>query len=160
VVASDLTSIARRHSSQMASQRRIYHDDNLPNEVSGWRALGENVGRGSSADGVHDAFMDSSEHRGHILSSTYNQVGIGAVRGGDGLLYVTEVFAERGTVRRTTVVHRARARVSPRHAPQPARKPVKRLTPPDQAVGMLLQLLALDPADGVPKGMSPPVRAA
>jgi cysteine-rich secretory family protein len=151
----------------MARHHRIYHDSNLPYEVSGWRYLGENVGRGSSARQVHSAFMNSSTHRTHILSTRYNQIGVGAVRGSDNYLYVTEVFAGRGSTSTTRVVrspsvrrravHRvAKARV---HA-RPAVRPAVVLTVPTQSVGMLLELLALDdpgPAQKyIPTGRAPP----
>jgi len=157
-VASDLTSIARRHSQDMAAHHGIYHDSNLPNEVRGWRALGENVGRGGSASQVHHAFMGSSTHRTHILSTTYNQLGIGAVWGNDGYLYVTEVFARRGTVRVThAIVHRATRHVrAVRHrarAAAPKPKPIV-FAVPDRAVGMLLELIALDTPDTVQTGIA------
>ena len=156
---SDLNAIAERHSRDMASHRRIYHDSNLPYEVSGWRALGENVGRGSSARSVHRAFMSSSVHRAHILGTRYNQIGIGAVRGSDNYLYVTEVFAGRGstssstvtrsTVSRHPVAHRATHRRSTRVRATSAIRTVP-LIVPCRSVNMLLELLALDESTGPP----------
>jgi hypothetical protein len=167
---SDLNAIAERHSRDMARHHRIYHDSNLTSEVSGWRSLGENVGRGSSARSVHRAFMGSSVHRAHILGTRYNQIGIGAVRGSDNYLYITEVFVGRGstssssvtrrtTVRRQHAVHRAI-----RHRPARVRAPSARTLPvvavPCRSVGMLLELLALDdPGTAqkyIPSGRSPP----
>jgi hypothetical protein len=157
---SDLNAIAERHSRDMARHRRIYHDSNLPYEVSGWRSLGENVGRGSSARSVHRAFMSSSVHRAHILGSRYNQIGIGAVRGSDNYLYITEVFAGRGstssssvtrrtTVRRHRVAHRATHRRPTRvRATSPIRTA---LIVPCRSVNMLLELLALDESTGSPQ---------
>jgi hypothetical protein len=162
---SDLTSIAEQHSRAMARNHRIYHDNNLPYEVSGWRSLGENVGRGSSARSVHNAFMNSSVHRTHILDPHYNQVGYGAVRGSDNLLYITEVFAGRGSTSPTRVVRHTsvrRHRTSPhRHArPTPVVKRVVPLVIPDRSVGMLMALIALDePAPAqryIPAGRAPP----
>ncbi len=162
-VASDLTSIAERHSRNMASRRSIYHDENLPNEVSGWRKLGENVGRGSSARSVHNAFMSSSTHRSHILDPSYNQIGVGAVRGSDNYLYITEVFAGRGAVHVTRTTRRATV-----HRHSAPRRPVHhakvvRAAPaldPCRSVGMLLSLLALDAPSVaqkyIPEERSPP----
>jgi len=138
----------------MAAQHRVYHDPNLSSEVSGWTYLGDNVGRGSSASQVHHAFMNSSMHRANILNYHYNQIGTGAVRGSDGYLYVTEVFARRGSVHRTTrVVHRSVARravvhhhyrrVRRVHIAAASPKPVS-LPEPERSVGMLLALLNLD----------------
>lgn len=150
----------------MARHHRIYHDSNLPYEVSGWRALGENVGRGSTARQVHRAFMGSSTHRSHILSTRYNQIGVGAVRGSDNYLYVTEVFAGRGSTTTTRVVRRSSVHRHRAHrvtkASVHARPAVRRvvLTLPTQSVGMLLELLALDdpgPAQKyIPTGRAPP----
>jgi len=155
-VASDLTAIARRHSANMAARREIYHDSNLPNEVSGWRKLAENVGRGTTATGVHNAFMSSSAHRTHILDPAYNQIGIGAVRGSDGNLYVTEVFAARGSVHTTRVTHRHHTLT--RHHPRvrAAGQRVVRVTlaVPDVSVEMLFRLLALDSEDTVRKDIA------
>jgi cysteine-rich secretory family protein len=159
-MASDLSSIAERHSRSMAGQHRIYHDSNLPYEVSGWRALGENVGRGSSARSIHRAFMSSSTHRAHILGTRYNQIGVGAVRGSDNLLYVTEVFAARGStptrvvrrpaVRRHTVHRATHHRPARRVRATPARTaPV--FTIPCRSVGILIELLALDDPGPAPK---------
>src|ERR1043165_4398906 len=61
-VHSDLVEVARRWSEKMAAGGQISHDPNLPNEISGWTALGDNVGRGPDVDSLHQAFMDSPEH--------------------------------------------------------------------------------------------------
>jgi len=146
--ASDLSSIAESHSRDMARQRRIYHDNNLPYEVSGWRSLGENVGRSSSVRSVHSAFMNSSVHRAHILDPHYNQVGYGAVRGSDNLVYITEVFAGRGSGSTRAVRHTVRRRSPPArrtvrvHARSARTAPV--LAIPCRSVGMLMELIALD----------------
>ena len=104
-VKSDLVSVARAWSDQMASAGTISHDPNLPNEVDGWSALGDNVGRGGSVAAVHEAFMNSDAHRSIILDSRFNQVGVGVTQSGD-YLYVTEVFAKRGST--TKVVRSTR----------------------------------------------------
>lgn len=166
-VASDLMAVAHRHSAEMASRRRIYHDSGLTSEVRGWRAIGENVGRGGSASSVHQAFMGSSSHRTHILSSRYRQIGTGAVKGSDGNLYVTEVFVDRGATARVSrsvsrprrvVVQRAapRPRPQPRVRPRPVKPKVVVVPPrvPDRGVSMLLRLLALDSEIAARKDMA------
>jgi hypothetical protein len=104
-VKSDLTAVARSWSDTMAAEGRISHDPNLPDEVSGWTALGDNVGRGGSVSAIHEAFMRSDAHRSIVLDSRFNQVGVGVTQSGD-WIYVTEVFAKRGSttkvVRTTT----------------------------------------------------------
>src|SRR5688572_27090284 len=94
-VRSDLADVARRWSQQMARDGAISHDPNLPNEVSGWTRLGDNVGRGGDIASIHEAFMDSSTHRSIILEPDFNQVGVGVATASNGLLYVTEVFVRR-----------------------------------------------------------------
>jgi len=146
-VASDLVSIARRHSEQMAARGTIYHNDNLANEVGGnWTMLGENVGKGGSVDSIHDAFMNSAPHRANILRSNFNQVGIGtAVKGG--YIYVTEVFAARGS---TSRYHAAVRHVARRSAPHIALRPApnRKIAPPaveaPQTVSVLVRLIGLD----------------
>ena len=101
VVKSDLVAVARAWSDHMAAEGVISHDPNLPNEVDGWTALGDNVGKGPSVATVHEAFMNSSAHRSIILDGRFNQVGVGVTQSGD-YLYVTEIFARRGST--TTVV--------------------------------------------------------
>jgi hypothetical protein len=102
-VASDLVSVARSWSAQMASDGAISHDPNMPNEVSNWSQLGDNVGRGPSVSTIHEAFMNSSSHRAIILDPAFTHVGVGVVDAGD-RLYVTQVFVRR-TVKRVTTTH-------------------------------------------------------
>jgi len=100
-VHSDLVAVARRWSAHMAAVGQISHDPNLPNEVDGWTALGDNVGRGPDVSSLHQAFMNSPEHRSIILDPSYNQVGVGVYQDGD-TLWVTEIFVRRAA---STVVH-------------------------------------------------------
>lgn len=83
-------SVARAHSEDMADDGRIYHNDALGSQMSGWSSLGENVGVGPSVAAIHGAFMGSSAHRSNILGS-FTHVGVGVVER-DGSLYVTQVF--------------------------------------------------------------------
>lgn len=160
-VAGELTAIARKHSERMAADGRIYHNSALPSQVgSGWKAIGENVGRGGSVESIHRAFMDSAGHRAHILDSRYNEVGVGvAVR--DGTIYVTQVFVQRATVRRAAP--RAERPARPSRARRPASPPprvvVVAVEPPAaREVAVLLRLLAHDadvinPATGMAAGV-------
>ncbi|HVF04376.1 MAG TPA: CAP domain-containing protein [Frankiaceae bacterium] len=91
-VRSDLAGVARRHAARMAASGRIYHNPNLGGQVTGWRSVGENVGRGGSVSVIHRAFMGSSSHRSNILSTTFTEVGVGTARSGDGTIYVSQVF--------------------------------------------------------------------
>ena len=180
-VASDLVAVARRHSQRMASQGATFHNSRLTSDVDGWRRIGENVGRGPSAKAVHDAFMSSGSHRGHILDGTYDQVGVGAVWAGSGssrMLYITEVFVDRAssssssssssttTARkrvsrpRRVVVHRAvpvPVRNPPKQKPRPAPPPPPAVPVP-VTVDMLVQLLTMDLVPPKPAIDKPPVR--
>lgn len=92
-VDGELTAIARRWSAKMAADNRLAHNPNLSREVTqDWAKLGENVGVGDNPDQIHQAFMNSPAHRANILDGAFTRVGIGVVRGGDGRIWVTEVF--------------------------------------------------------------------
>jgi uncharacterized protein YkwD len=116
-------SIAHRHSVEMAQRRSIYHNTSVTSEVRGWRAIGENVGRGPTASSIHRAFMGSSSHRAHILNARYKQIGTGAVKGSDGYLYVTEVFVDRGRPRACLDRRPAGSFSEPSSAASPSRRP-------------------------------------
>ncbi len=57
-----------------------------------YRAAGENIAKARSVENAEELFMDSSGHRANILSSTYNQVGVGVFVGADGATYVSQMF--------------------------------------------------------------------
>jgi hypothetical protein len=159
VMRSDLAAIARAHSRAMAGDGYIYHSSNLPSKVSGdWRLIGENVGEGPDVQSLHDAFMASPAHRKNVLESVFNQVGIGVVRAGDGTLYVTEVYAARGSSSPVSTVSKARpklkakatkstsARRTQTTASKPAAKPAARASANDSAHETIvaLQRMALE----------------
>ncbi len=58
---------------------------------------GENVGYNTDFSGLHSAWMHSPPHRKNILDPNYTLVGIGVVRGADGVYWATQDFAH-GTV--------------------------------------------------------------
>lgn len=91
VVASDLVKVAREHSAEMARENDLYHNPNLGSDVTNWRSVGENVGRGPGVSTIHNAFMASSGHKANILSSSWVEVGVGVVVV-DGQMWVTEIF--------------------------------------------------------------------
>jgi hypothetical protein len=166
VTKSDLVAVARRHSRDMAERGYIYHNSNLPNEVDGdWRILGENVGRGGSADSIHNAFMNSPTHKQNILDSRFNQVGVGTYIASNGYLYVTEVFAGRGSTSTKRVVRRSTPRrVTPartatvKAASRPKPRPLLLATIDPQSVRILVRLIGLDaravnPATGAAMGV-------
>ncbi|MGH2795946.1 MAG: CAP domain-containing protein [Actinomycetota bacterium] len=166
-VASDLTAVARQHSKEMAAKGAIFHNSSLPSDVSGWKKIGENVGRGPSAKAVHQAFMSSSSHRTHILDGSYDQIGIGAVWSSSGsskILYITEIFVDRaggggggGSVSppKKVVTKFAPARKPPKRKPKPVPPPA---APVPVSMGMLLQLIAMDAVPAEPAVDKPSLR--
>jgi uncharacterized membrane protein YgcG len=93
-VYSDLASIAREHSQNMAQKQELYHNPDLTTEVHGWQAVGENVGEGPSVSAIHNAFMQSPEHRANILDHDFTQVGVGVAVDKNGTIWVTEDFRQ------------------------------------------------------------------
>lgn len=87
----DLTSVARSWSARMADDSKLYHNPSLGSQVSGWKKVGENVGRGPSVDAIHAALMASPGHRRNILDPDWTQIGMGVVVR-DGTVWVTQVF--------------------------------------------------------------------
>jgi cysteine-rich secretory family protein len=144
----ELASVARRHSARMAASGRVYHNNSLGRQTSGWTYVGENVGAGSSAAAVHRALIRDAAHREIILDPNYSHAGVGVAYRGN-TLYVTEVFALRHRVPVKPQVSRARRvrRPSPAAAPRPA-PVVKPLPPPPappvRSVSLILRLLAMD----------------
>lgn len=91
-VCSDLTAVANNWAAQMAANQALTHNPDYSGQVQGWSVVGENVGAGGSAAVVEQAFEGSAEHRGHLLSTTYTEVGYGTAVASDGAWYVNEVF--------------------------------------------------------------------
>ncbi|MFP5309740.1 MAG: CAP domain-containing protein [Actinomycetes bacterium] len=88
----DLVSVARQHSRKMADQQNLHHNPSLGSQVSGWKKVGENVGKGPSVSRIHAAFMASSGHKANILDADWTQAGVGVAVDADGRIWVTEVF--------------------------------------------------------------------
>jgi uncharacterized protein YkwD len=90
-----LSRYARHHSVEMANKGYLYHsnDDTLVDILSPYHFSvgGENVGVGSTVDGLQDAFMASPPHRENILRTAFDHVAIG-MASVDGHLWVTVIF--------------------------------------------------------------------
>ncbi|MGH9407316.1 MAG: CAP domain-containing protein [Terriglobia bacterium] len=101
-----LAEAALAHSRDMAARHYFSHIDpngNSPVErvtKAGvpWRALGENIAKNFSISGAEEAFMNEPRfqrnHRANILNPGFNCVGIGVVKTTDGMVYVTQEFAQ------------------------------------------------------------------
>lgn len=155
-VKSDLTAVARDWAEHMAAAGAISHDPNLPDKVSGWTMLGDNVGKGPSVSAIHDAFMASDAHRHIILDPGFNQVGVGVAKAGT-TIYVTQVFARRAS---SYAAPAPKPKTMPKPAPAPVVSSVEGvrpvvvaltesiwsidLTAPPMTVDVLMQLIELD----------------
>jgi uncharacterized protein YkwD len=101
-----LADVARQHSEEMAANGYFSHqglDGSSPvlrvtKAGIRWRAEGENIAKAADAAQAEAMFMDEprfqENHRGNILNSNYNRVGIGIARAADGSIYITQEFAQ------------------------------------------------------------------
>jgi hypothetical protein len=94
VSASDLQSLAQSRANDMAKSGRLAHTTNLGSKVSGWRKLGENVGRGPNLRDIETAFMASPSHRENILDPDFSQFGVGVTWDGKEYFYVAVTFRQ------------------------------------------------------------------
>ena len=90
-VCMELRGVARRHTRVMASQSHLHHNPNLASDISDWRRVTENVGRGGSVSSLHQALMNSDGHRRNILDANVTQIGVG-VEVVNGQMWVTQNF--------------------------------------------------------------------
>ena len=90
---SALKMVARRQAQRMVLAGKIYHNPNLEAEadeaVPDWMILGENVGVGPDEPSVHEAFLASPAHRENIELPDFNILGLGAMAGDDGSMYLS-----------------------------------------------------------------------
>ena len=92
--AGDLQSFAQRRADEMARSGRLAHTTGLGSKISGWKRLGENVGRGPELRDIQTAFMNSPSHRQNILDPGFTQLGVGVTFDGKEYLYVAVIFRE------------------------------------------------------------------
>jgi uncharacterized protein YkwD len=92
-----LSKLARRHSREMyEANNPLMHSTtnqllNYMDRANCSAMIGENVGRASTVNEMHQAFMDSPGHRENILKDNWAKLGVG-IRRFDGSLWVTELF--------------------------------------------------------------------
>ena len=89
------SNVSRAWADHMSAVNSLSHNPSYAQQISNtvtnsWTRLGENVGVGSGADSLHQAFWNSSGHRANMLGD-FNRVGIGVVQGG-GRMWVTFNF--------------------------------------------------------------------
>jgi hypothetical protein len=144
-VSAELTGIARNWTDRMVANGGLSHNPNYSSQVSAnWRKLGENVGMGSDADTVMNAFLNSSVHYKNITDPAYNYIGVGVSYDATGQLYTTHDFmaADDGP--------------PPSNDPPPAPAPRKRSAPPPDESPPPDPV----PADPPPVELPPPAPAA
>jgi uncharacterized protein YkwD len=88
-----LSRYATHHSRQMATKGYLFHTADLNAKLKGldWSIGGENVGVGSTLDGVEIAFMRSTPHRRNILRTGFDHAAVGVIRS-NGRFWVTIIF--------------------------------------------------------------------
>jgi uncharacterized protein YkwD len=99
-----LLKVARAHAANMAKQHQMEHvlDGKGPPErveQAGYdyRSVGENLANGDKGAPLADVikgWMNSKEHREHILSPKFDEIGIGLAVDDKGESYITQVFGK------------------------------------------------------------------
>src|SRR5688572_25538405 len=145
-----LVAMARGQSDRMEDRGNIYHNPQLGAEATrrglDWERVGENVGMGPNVDLIEQAFLDSPHHYENIVHPSYNHVGIGVVKGDDGKMYVTQVFAD--------------LKGAPAPAPAVAPKPAPAVAEPAPAPAAPAPAAPTVAAAAAPKPQAAPVQAA
>lgn len=111
----ELVRLARRQSADMARINILTHvsatgkalGERLSEARVAFALSSENVARSKTcfADLIHRAFMDSPCHRKNILGRDFDEVGIGVVRAGEQVIFVTQEFIDSVTPRTEAEVH-------------------------------------------------------
>ncbi len=88
-----LSRYAKHHSRQMATKGYLFHTTDLVSKLKGfdWSIGGENVGVGSTLDGLEGAFMNSPPHRKNILRTAFDHAAVGVIHS-NGSFWVTVIF--------------------------------------------------------------------
>ncbi len=96
-----LTQAAREHSQLMSARNQLGHvlegEPSVANRLAAtglrFNRSGENVGYNTDFNGLHSGWMNSPPHRENILDPRFTLVGIGVVKGDDGVFWATQDFA-------------------------------------------------------------------
>lgn len=93
VVDTHLSDVARSWTSVMIRNGDISHNPNLAGSVRhDWRKLGENVGRGTNVQILHDTFVASPGHYRNLVDPDFTHMGIAVLYDAKGQLFTTHVF--------------------------------------------------------------------
>lgn len=97
----ELMKVARMKSQDFIDKNYFSHTSPTYGTVSNmletfgipFTAVAENIANGQrNAEEVMNSWMNSPGHRANILSSTYNQIGVGVARDSNGKLFWTQIF--------------------------------------------------------------------
>ncbi|HVF32911.1 MAG TPA: CAP domain-containing protein [Acidimicrobiales bacterium] len=88
----DVVPVARTWTARMIADQVLSHNPALAAQMpADWVAIGENVGAGSTVEGLHTAFMNSAGHRANVLGD-FHYAGVGVDRDSKGRIWVTVNF--------------------------------------------------------------------
>ncbi len=119
-----LVAKARNWAARMAAARSLSHSRLSDGITVSWTKLAENVGSAGDATAVHRALVASPAHYANIVDPAFRWVGIGAVRGADGILYVAQEFMAGAAPAAGTVQAASPAPAPPPPPPPPAGRSV------------------------------------
>ncbi|MCP5032557.1 MAG: hypothetical protein GY939_12190 [Actinomycetia bacterium] len=94
-IDTELTTEARRWTSQMAASDQLAHAPDLSHGISAdWEVLGENVGVHGVADlaALFQAFTMSPSHLDNLVDPRFDSIGVGVVHEADGTIWTTHRF--------------------------------------------------------------------
>jgi uncharacterized protein YkwD len=100
-----LAALARAHSVELANGlfSHVSADGSLPSDRMSkagirWLYMGENIAEARDVSRAEAAMMNEprfqENHRANILNPNYTVAGVGIVNGPDGMLYITQEFAQ------------------------------------------------------------------
>jgi uncharacterized protein YkwD len=100
-----LSALARAHSVELANGMfsHVSADGSLPSDRMSkagirWLSMGENIAETRDVARAEAAMMNEPKfqqnHRANILNPSFTSVGVGIVNGPDGMLYITQEFAQ------------------------------------------------------------------
>jgi uncharacterized protein YkwD len=102
-IDSRLTVAAEAHSTEQATRQKMTHTgkngsnagQRMKAQGYSWSTWGENVAAGQAdCASVMSAWMNSSGHRANILNPAFVHIGMGAVKGTNGVIYWTMDLAK------------------------------------------------------------------
>lgn len=128
--APDLRAFAQRRAEELMRAGKLWHTSNLGTEVTNWRVVGENVGRGPTLPDIESAFMASPTHRANILRPEFSEAGVGVVWDGVDRFYVAVIFRQPATAATATPAPRVASSPPRTTRPKPAPAPPPVTSPP------------------------------